>query len=538
MDAPVVIAGAGPVGLALAVGLAHHGVRSVVFEEDPTLSQHSKAPGVLPRTQEIFRAWAVLDTFLDRGFFLSRVDLWIVGEAKPRTTIDFAPLTRLTACAGVLIIPQNMTEAILHDKATASGLCDIRFGHRVVGFRDEGSGVEVHVETLKSRAPSEESGGKRYTIRAEYLVGCDGPHSTVREGLGWDLDGTTYPTRLMLADVRLPDARNDLPWPRIAPVDDGIVAAVKIEHELWRILATMEPGVADEEALSQAGLAPKVAALFGAGSFELVWADAFRIHCRTSSHFRRGRVLLAGDAAHINSPAGGQGMNSGIQDAHNLAWKLARALGGAPAEALVASYEEERRPAILTNVDRYTDLLTRTFLVSPRLLRKVAISIAQLAVRPELVMQRILPRAGMLDTRYRRSRLIAGRGRWLGARAPDAPLHDRTGRDLRLIDLAAHDAALLLFDDTRLPRWNVDEIERAVGGVPELKVHRIVRTKAAADDRRDLIDVSGAAWSAWGPDHGTAALMRPDHHVGWMQSRPSTEDLRAALRRTLGHSDC
>lgn len=535
-DAPVAIAGAGPVGLALAVGLAHHGIRSVVLEEDAALSRHSKAPGVLPRTQEIFSAWNVLDTFLTHGVFLSRIEPWVVGETKPRTTIDLTPLAPLTACAGVLIIPQDKTESILHDKAVASGLCDVRFGHRVVGFADEGSGVEIHVETLNDRAARESSGGReRYAIRADYLVGCDGPHSAVRERLGWELEGKTYPTRLMLADVRLPDARNDVPWPRMAPVEDGILVGIRIERELWRIIATMDPKVSDGEALSHGGIAPKVTALFGPGSFELVWADAFRIHCRTSPRFRRGRVLLAGDAAHINSPAGGQGMNSGIQDAHNLAWKLARALRGAPAEALIASYEEERRPAILSNVDRYTDLLTRAFLVSPPLLRKAALSMAQFAVLPDLVIRRILPRAAMLDTRYERSPLLAGRGRWLGARAPDAALRDRAGHDRRLLHLAAHDAALLLFDDGRLPRWNVGEIERAVGGIADVNVHRIVRTTAEADDVRDLIDVSGTAWIAWRPENGTAVLVRPDHHVGWMQARPSAESLAAGVRAALGY---
>jgi hypothetical protein len=141
----------------------------------------------------------------------------------------------------------------------------------------------------------------------------------------------------------------------------------------------------------------------------------------------------------------------------------------------------------------------------------------------------------MLDTRYERSPLLAGHGRWLGARAPDAGLRDRAGHDLRLLHLAAHDAALLLFDDGRLPRWNAGEIERAVGGVPDVKVHRIVRTSAEADDGRDLIDASGTAWTAWRPENGTAVLVRPDHHVGWMQARPSVNDLNAGVRRALGY---
>jgi hypothetical protein len=139
--------------------------------------------------------------------------------------------------------------------------------------------------------------------------------------------------------------------------------------------------------------------LLGSGPFELVWADTFRIHCRTSPHFRRGRVLLAGDAAHINSPAGGQGMNSGIQDANNLAWKLARSRESPSPESLLASFEAERRPAILSNVDRYTDLLTRTFLLTPRPVRAGLAALLSRVVTLPPVFRHVARRAAMLDTR-------------------------------------------------------------------------------------------------------------------------------------------
>ncbi|MBI2203432.1 MAG: FAD-dependent monooxygenase [Candidatus Rokubacteria bacterium] len=519
----MIIAGAGPVGLALAVGLAHHGVRSVVLEESPRLSEHSKAPGILSRTLEIFSAWGILDRFLSRGTLLRRPELWTPGRDTPLLTIDLSPLGGMTIVPGMLILPQNRTEEILFDVASASGLVDVRFGHRVTSFTEDGSGVTVSAVTTDDAAVE---------VRGAYLVGCDGPHSAVRDALGFELEGKTYPARLLLADVRPGDARDTLPWPRLAARGDGVLGGIRIETGLWRLIATVESRVTDEQATSRPHVASLVTTLLGPGPFELVWASTFRIHCRTSPRFRRGRVLLAGDAAHINSPAGGQGMNSGIHDAHNLAWKLARVLAGGHAEPLLASYEAERRPAILTNVDRYTDLLTRTVLLAPRVVRLAMLGVARLALGRSLTTTHVLRRAGMLDTKYDASPLISGRGRWLGARAPDA----RLGADnatVRLHGLAARDAAVLLFDDGRLPGWNVADVEHSLRGVSGVRVARLVASAGDAT-RTDFVDLDGTVWRDWAPRPGTAALVRPDAHVGWMAERPTRDALVAGVRRALG----
>jgi 2-polyprenyl-6-methoxyphenol hydroxylase-like FAD-dependent oxidoreductase len=522
VTAPVVVAGAGPVGLALAVGLAHHGVRSVVLEESADLSEHSRAPGILSRTLEIFAAWGLLDRFLERGFLLDRPQLWVPGRERPLLTIDLTPLGELTVVPGMLILPQHRTEQLLLEAAQQSGLADVRFDHRVTGFEQDSSGVTVTAE----------SGARRVEVRGQYLVGCDGAHSTVRERLGLALEGKTYPTRLLLADVRVADARGALPWPRVSTQDGGVLGGLKLEPGLWRLIASVTPAVTDEQATAVPSVTPLVETLLGPGPFELAWASTFRIHCRTSPAFRRDRVLLAGDAAHINSPAGGQGMNSGIQDAHNLAWKLARALAGGREDALLASYEAERRPVILANVDRYTDLLTRAVLLAPRAVRLGVLALARVAVGQPLAWRRLLRRAGMLDTRYGASPLISGDGRLLGARAPDARVTCE-GAPLRLHDLAARDAALLLFDDGRLPGWNVADVSAPLRQLPGLAVVRVVRTRGSARPG-DVVDVEGAVWRSWKPRSGTAALVRPDGHIGWMARRPTIEDLVAGVVRAIG----
>jgi 2-polyprenyl-6-methoxyphenol hydroxylase-like FAD-dependent oxidoreductase len=524
-DAPVVIVGAGPVGLSLALGLGHHGVRSIVLERKRELDPHSRALGILPRTMEIFRAWDVLPPFVDAGRLLIRIGIWPVGRSEPRTTLDLgAAQGPLTATPGVLILPQDRTEALLLDLVRARGLADVRFGHEVTAVREDADGVAV---------AARDGEGHAHEIRGAFLAGCDGAHSRVRTELGWPLEGTTYPTRILLADVRLRDARDALPWPRLAPRRSGALAAIQFRPEHWRIICTLDSGHDPAIAESEPFVAGLVVELFGPGPFEAVWSSVFNIHRRTSPGFRRGRIVLAGDAAHINSPAGGQGMNAGIQDAHNLAWKLARVVGGDDAEALLAGYDQERRGAVQENVERYTDLLTRLVLLSGPLVRTLFVPAAAVAVRQPFLLRQIAPRAGMLDTRYRRSPLLGGGDRLVGARAPDGDLEDADGRRLRLHDLAARDAALLLFDDGRLPGWHPGAVADALRGIAGLRVVRVARAGSPVGPG-DVRDAAGRVWKDWRATGETCALVRPDAHVGWLARRPTVQEIRRGVARALG----
>lgn len=524
-DAPVVIAGAGPVGLSLALGLGHHGVRSIVLERKRELDPHSRALGILPRTMEVFRAWGVLEPLVDAGRLLTRVSVWQVGRAEPAVTLDLgAAQAPLTATPGALILPQDRTEAILLEQVRARGLADVRFGHEVVAVHDEGAGIVVQTHDAE---------GGRHEVRGAFLAGCDGAHSCVRTGLGWQLEGKTYPTRVLLADVRLRDARDTLPWPRVAGRSRGALGAIQYRAEHWRLICTLQTEDDAGVAASTTFVAPLVDELFGPGPFELVWSSVFNIHRRSSPGFRRGRVVLAGDAAHINSPAGGQGMNAGIQDAHNLAWKLATAHDGGDTEALLDSYDAERREAVQENVERYTDLLTRLAFLTGPVVRRLLVPAVTLAARQPFLLRQVTPRAGMLDTRYRRSPILVGTDRLVGSRAPDGDLEDADGHRLRLHDLAARHAALLLFDDGRLPGWHPVEVEDAVRGLPGVGVVRI--THATAIPRGgDVRDVSGRVWQDWRATGETCALLRPDAHVGWLARRPAPEEIRRSVARALG----
>jgi 2-polyprenyl-6-methoxyphenol hydroxylase-like FAD-dependent oxidoreductase len=521
-EAPVLIVGGGPVGLALALGLARQGVRSILYETKSEIDPHSRALGILPRTLEIFRGWGIYDRFVSEGEFFSKVRVWIAHRPTPAFEADLSVLKKITAANGILIIPQNRTETLLLESVKAADHTEVLFGYKVTRFQQDNEGVWVDVQTAS---------GETKSYRGRYLVGCDGAHSAVRQELGWELEGKTYPTRILLADIRIQDERDQLPYPLLAPGVSGVLAGLRYRRQQWRMIASLNPDENEEAALEPSAIHSRVVRLFGDGSHEQLWSSVFHIHCRTSPHFRQGRVMLAGDAAHINSPAGGQGMNSGIQDAHNLAWKLARVLAGADAESLLASYETERRETILKSVDRYTDLLTRYGIGAPPFVRDITSALVSFLPRVGLI-SLVAPKIGMLDAAYTQSTIVGGHGRWVGRRAPDGELIAPDESRIRLLDLAGPQPVLLLFDEGRLPGWDRDRIKQHFQNINDLKVVLLIPPKAPRTDGAYV--ALDPLWRTWNAAWSMAVLVRPDGHVGWMERRPTLAELDEGVRKALG----
>lgn len=537
-DVPVLIAGAGPVGLSLALGLARHGVSTLVVEKDGGLAEHSRAAAVAARTMETFSAWGVADRWLEEGELYSRLPVRVVGEAEPRAVIDLSSLVSETAYPGLLILSQDRTERLLLAAVEETGLAEIRFGHRLTGFDDDGDGVTARVET---------SDGGSYAVRAGYLAGCDGAHSKVRELLGWHLEGKTYPGRLLLADVRPRPAggvdRGDRSFPLFAPRRRGVLVGLRLGPGFWRLIASVDPALSDEAATARERLDRLANELFGDGPNELVWSSVFRIHRRLAPRFRRGRVLLAGDAGHLNSPAGGQGMNSGIQDAFDLAWKLARAIAPPPAgadpERLLTAYEAERHHAA-EEINRFTGFLTR--LIFPPLpgVRPLLLRLARRAVRLPAVVERLAPRFAMLRYTYGASPLLpVGSPDPVGERLPDAALEGPSGGadgPERLHDVVRRGPALLLGDDeSGSAGWPLAAIEAAVEDLG-VAVHRLLVSDVRSAGGGELLRVTSPALAEVLPV-GRALLLRSDHHVGWIARRPAPEAIRAGVGRALGAPD-
>ncbi|MFB7824854.1 FAD-dependent monooxygenase [Streptomyces hydrogenans] len=336
-DTDVVITGAGPTGLVLALDLARRGVRALLLERADGLFPGSRGKGLQPRSQEVLDDLGVLPEVLAAGGPYPRMLAWEGTERRGEwDMIERCEPTERVPYANTLLIPQSRTQELLYARLTALG-GGVRFGAALTGLRQDDTGVEALLSTGE-------------TIRAAFLVGADGGRSTVRRALGVGMTGETVDPRPMLvADVRIsPGAVADRDHWHVWRAADGGVALCPLPggDGLFQLAATFEDADAGVDTTPE-GVRALLAArtpLAAEEITEVPWASDYRARAALADRFREGRVFLAGDAAHVHSPAGGQGLNTGVQDAYNLGWKLAQVLRhGAPA-ALLDSYEAERRP--------------------------------------------------------------------------------------------------------------------------------------------------------------------------------------------------
>ncbi|HET6952757.1 MAG TPA: FAD-dependent monooxygenase, partial [Acidimicrobiales bacterium] len=442
--ADVLVVGAGPTGLALALQAHDHGARVRIVERRAELSRPSRALIMHPRTLEVLRPHGVTDALLARGDLSPSAHLHLGTRVVPVRLADLdLPDTEFPH---LLLIRQADVERVLWEALVARGL-EVERG---VELSDVAALGDHAVATLR-RA------GAETRVPCRYVAGCDGPASIVRDraGIGWR--GRSYRQEVVLADVELdgltPDVAHAVPGPR------GLVFVFPIgERATWRVLAT-RPAGADELPFGQPGPAVPAGEVQGlldtagldARISRVGWSAKVRLQHRLALRFRHGPLFVVGDAAHAHSPAGGQGMNLGMQDALNLGWKLAGAARspGTLAGPLLDSYEIERRPAA-----RQVLALTHAVFWAEASTDPVATAARRLVARwaapivPPLLRRRRLVGAGVrtlsqLRIHYRRSPLsVEGTpagppGPRPGERVPDAQVVTAAGRSVRLHDLIA-----------------------------------------------------------------------------------------------------
>ncbi|MFF4582182.1 FAD-dependent monooxygenase [Streptomyces sp. NPDC001389] len=325
-DADVVVAGAGPTGLMLACELRLAGADVVVVERLAKRTGESRAGGIHSRTLEVLDQRGVLDRFL--------------AEGEPQPVGHFSGLyldfdESESRHPYPLMILQSAVERLLEEWALELGV-RVRRSAGVSGIRQDEDGVTVELDTGDA-APAE--------LRARYLVGCDGGRSTVRRLAGIDFPGTAATMTALIGDVELPGLPEDYVWVRRTP--GGDYSAIAFEPGWYRVITSEYDRVADRDEPAtfeqlRASLVRVAGTDFGMHSPR--WVSRFNDAARQAAQYRRGRVLLAGDAAHIHFPAGGQGLNMGVQDAVNLGWKLASVVRGRAPESLLDSYHDERHP--------------------------------------------------------------------------------------------------------------------------------------------------------------------------------------------------
>jgi 2-polyprenyl-6-methoxyphenol hydroxylase-like FAD-dependent oxidoreductase len=479
----VIVVGAGPAGLTAAGDLARSGRTVVLLERWPEMNPSSRAFATMARTLEVLDARGLADDVLATAHRASGVSLFAGAR------IDLTHLR--SAYPFVAVTPQTNVDRALAGYAERHGV-DVVRGFDVVALEQGRDGV-----TVTARPKGSDSARHDRVWRASYVIGADGAHSTVRTLLGADFPGKTVLSSLVLADVKLTDGPVDgeltLGSTRdvigfLAPYDRADDDGAWYRAMVWdrrHQVPDSEPASPDEviDILAEA-MARDV------GVREVGWLSRFHCDERQVARYRHGRVFLVGDAAHVHSPMGGQGMNTAIQDAANLAWKLDAVLGGAPDDVL-DTYQRERHP-IGQRVLRQSGMMARGVTLHPRIARAARDFLTPRLLRLPRVRDAVAGSFAGTELRYRRRR---GEHRLVGTRATEIPL-----RGCRLT-LLARSAGFILI--------------RERGGQP---LGHPLLTEAERTDP------------------GPAVLVRPDGYIAWAGRSSDIEGLTAALTRWTGSS--
>jgi 2-polyprenyl-6-methoxyphenol hydroxylase-like FAD-dependent oxidoreductase len=416
VDVDVLVVGAGPTGLVAAGEAVRHGLTVRIVDASPGRSTFSKALVVHARTMEVFDTMGVAAAVLAEGTPFVALNVHPDGRRRV-TRVDLLDLPwGDTAYPFWLSIPQYATERVLEEHLAKAGV-DVGWQVSLDSLREHGDHVEASLEHRD---------GTTEVLHSRWLIGCDGGRSRVREQAGLRLRRTSTGVTFVLADIitTAPLAADE---GHVFLDGDGLVLIVPMpEPGRWRVIAqehrsatgtsrTVDSGYLDELVRTRTGL--------DLSRHEVVAGSRFDLSQGVADRYRRGRVFLAGDAAHVHSPVGGQGLNTGVQDAHNLLWKLglARRVPPAAAQRLLDSYQEERRPvaaAMVAGTARATALLTTRH----RLLRRAVGRIAALVIALPVVRSKLGRGVGMLELGYPRGRLCTGNSRAAGRRMPNPVL--------------------------------------------------------------------------------------------------------------------
>jgi 2-polyprenyl-6-methoxyphenol hydroxylase-like FAD-dependent oxidoreductase len=526
----VLVVGAGPTGLALAAQLAAHGIRPRLIDRALDRVHESRALAIQPRTLEVLAGLGVTDELVAAGNRGVQLRMHVGHRVRSLPLFDFGLAD--TAYPYLLLLSQAETERILGEHLTGAGVTV----ERGVELVDLDCTADAPVARLRHRDGREEQ------VRARYVAGCDGAHSRVRRLTGIGFAGGDYPQTFVLADA---EAEGIEPGAtHVFLSERGNLAFLPLGGPAtWRLLAVRPPtdptppdapvGLDEVQSLTDT---------YTDGSVRLhdpVWMTNFRLHHRAAAHYRAGPVFLAGDAAHVHSPAGGQGMNTGIQDAVNLGWKLAHTLRGVARAELLETYEPERVPVgrmVLRFTDRIFTLATSTNPVVRFARTRIAPPLIPLAMKVKIARAYAFRTVSELRIRYRGSPLSLNgpdsprRGPMAGDRLPDAAVvHD--GRSSSLHQAVATPGwHLLLCGPTHA--WP-QEVSQLGHGYSDglLTVHHLTAQNTPAA----LYDPDGTALHRLGlkPRDIALYLVRPDGHIGFRVGGPDRTGLASYLDRWL-----
>ncbi len=503
---PVVIVGAGPVGLSLAIDLATRGIASVVLDDSDRIGEGSRAICFAKRTLEIFDRLGLGEALVEKGVTWQRGRVFL-GE---RELYDFDLLPEAGHRRPAFInIQQYYVEAALAARATDfPDLIDLRWSNRLAAVAPRADGVTLTIDTPDGP----------YRLEAEWLVACDGSRSPTRAMLGLDFAGEVFDDRFLIADVKMTADFPTERWFWFQPPFHGGQSALlhKQPDDVWRIDLQLGRDADAEVEKRPENVVPRIRRMLGHDAFSLEWVSVYTFQCRRLARFIHGRVIFAGDAAHQVSPFGARGANSGIQDAENLAWKLALVLTGEAGPGLIATYDLERGAAADENILNST---RATDFIAPPSAGERRLRDAVLALAAEAPFARRLVNSGRLSvpTTYETPLTTPDEDGWggsarLGAPVPDLPLLRPGHGPTHLTALASGRFALLTMGEV---------------------------CDAPADSEpivmgRDVLDAAGLFSQRFDAGDGAGFLLRPDGHLTARWRQPTTAKVAHAIQRAKG----
>ncbi len=507
MKTDVLIIGAGPTGLALACQLIRWNVEFVIIDKKETTTPYSKAIGVQARTLEIYEQIGLADKLVALGAIAEKARMIVGGKVRGEAV--FSEIGKgMSPYPFVLIVEQGKHETLLYDFIRSHD-GDVLWQTELERFSQDANGVRGSVTT--------ENGG-RETIEAKYLIACDGAKSPVRHELGLKFEGSTFERMFYVADVQIDwelghDAGNAF------LMKDTLLAFFPMAGDRqWRIVGTFPEEFAKDEGdilYQEIEERIKTDTNRDLDITHVNWFSTYKVHTRHVDKFSVGRCFLAGDSAHIHSPAGAQGMNTGIQDGYNLAWKLAMVVQGSAAPGLLDTYNEERLPNardLTRTTDRFFDLAASPSPMLSFARMYIFPYIANIAFRLKAVKKFVFPRVSQIAINYRGRSLSETHGKFKVRAGDRMPYFVINGQSV--------------YDRMREAKFHLIAFGGDGFGAVEPSLETLV-------DVRNL-PLSADAIYIFGSDKPFIILVRPDNYIGLISADVSFEIVRTYFADAIG----